>query len=176
MKFLRFRFSFSLFLIERKKSDQFQTRYRKRIYLESCARLTRDIILTESTPMSGDTVDFDAWYETTSLPAAPVLTPRSDQPRADAKYPVRTIEYISFENLSHAKSSTKGNWIPVRGRDGMWTEAPRFQGRLLHTPLVRVALSLSLSLCLCLPASLCPPHVAISPSFLNFFFSTLAHF
>ena len=101
--------------------------------------------------MSRDTVDFGARDQFPSfLPFPPpsllVRTPSSDQPRADAKYPVRTMEYISFENLSHAKSSTKGNWIPVRGRDGMWTEVPRFQGRLLHTPLVSFSLSSSLRL------------------------------
>lgn len=104
-------------------------------------------------------MDFGAWYETTSLPAVPppflpVRTPHADQPRADAKYPVRTMEYISFENLSHAKSSTKGNWIPGTEEETACEQRPRdFKGGYCVPPSCR-----SFSLSITMPApSRCPP-------------------
>jgi hypothetical protein len=111
---------------EKKKRKDRNDRFQEPISRASLSREPREIggyHFNRIYPVSGDTMDLPCavrGHLSPSTRLSPPLTPRSDQPPCpDAKYPARTMEYISFENLSHAKSSTKGNWIPVRGRDGM---------------------------------------------------------
>jgi len=129
-------YDFSLFLLadpekkrgkrkkeEKKKGKERNDRFQEPISRAGLSREPREIggyHFNRIYPVSGDTMDLPCAVRDPLHPFLPPLTPRSDQPPCpDAKYPARTMEYISFENLSHAKSSTKGNWIPVRGRDGM---------------------------------------------------------
>lgn len=81
------------------------------------------------------------------------------------------MEYISFENLSHAKSSTKGNWIPVREMRRYVNSGPgRFQGRYwTSSPLISCFLSFSLLL----PAL---SYSLFRPRFSTFFLSSLSFF
>lgn len=70
------------------------------------------------------------------LPPPLRANPRFRPTPCHAKYSVRTMENISFENLSYTRAWTKGNWIPVRGGETrMWTEGPRFQATGTRAPL-----------------------------------------
>lgn len=65
-------FLFFFYFLQQKERS-ISVRYRERVYLKSRERLTRDIILTESTPRVRGYRGFRARYETTSPPSPPLF-------------------------------------------------------------------------------------------------------